>query len=138
MIIQIHSHDVYCDISASDAATSPSAGALPTMVLIHGAAQDHSIWDWYSTALAAAGCSVLAVDLPGHGQSGGAALDSIEAQALWLLAVLDALGIRHAALIGHSMGALTALEAAWQAPQRIRKIALLGVAFPMRVADALL
>jgi pimeloyl-ACP methyl ester carboxylesterase len=56
----------------------------------------------------------------------------------WLLAALDAAGIAQAALVGHSMGSLIALEAAARAPQRVTHLALLGTAYPMKVADALL
>ena len=59
---------------------------------------------------------MLAVDLPGHGRSGGAALTSVEAMADWLLALLDAAGAGRPLLAGHSMGSLIALEAAARAP----------------------
>jgi pimeloyl-ACP methyl ester carboxylesterase len=56
----------------------------------------------------------------------------------WLLALLDAAGAREAVLVGHSMGSLIALEAAFRAPDRIRGLALLGTTWPMKVSDALL
>ena len=37
----------------------------------------------------------------------------------WLLALLDAAGVQQAALVGHSMGSLIALEAAARAPERV-------------------
>ena len=46
--------------------------------------------------------------------------------------------MQQAALVGHSFGALVALEAAARAPQRISHLAMLGVAFPMKVSPALL
>jgi pimeloyl-ACP methyl ester carboxylesterase len=76
--------------------------------------------------------------LPGHGRSKGAALTSVEAMADWLLALLDAAGVRQATLIGHSMGSLIALETAFKAPDRVAGIALVGTAYPMKVSDALL
>ncbi|MBY0243521.1 MAG: alpha/beta hydrolase [Burkholderiaceae bacterium] len=112
--------------------------ALPTVVLIHGAQNDHSVWALQSRYLAHHGHSVLAVDLPGHGRSQGAALPSVEAMADWLLALLAALGVTRAALVGHSMGALIALETVYKAPDRVTKLALLGCTFPMKVSDALL
>jgi pimeloyl-ACP methyl ester carboxylesterase len=81
---------------------------------------------------------VLAVDLPGHGRSGGAALATVEAMADWVLALLDAAGAGQALLAGHSMGSLIALEAAHRAPDRIGGLALLGTIFPMKVSDSLL
>ncbi|MGH8852919.1 MAG: alpha/beta fold hydrolase, partial [Telluria sp.] len=78
--------------------------ALTTVVLIHGAQNDHSVWALQSRYLAHHGHSVLAVDLPGHGRSGGPALATVEAMADWLLALLKAAGVRRAILAGHSMG----------------------------------
>lgn len=116
----------------------PFDPARPVAVFVHGAQHDHSVWILQSRYLAHHGYSVLAVDLPGHGRSAGTPPGSIEAIAQWLLALLDAAGVSHAALVGHSMGALAALEAAARAPARIARIALVGVAFPMKVSDALL
>ncbi|UTY59760.1 alpha/beta fold hydrolase [Massilia sp. erpn] len=111
---------------------------LPTLVFLHGAQNDHSVWGLQSRYLAHHGYSVLAVDLPGHGRSKGAAKRSVEELADWLVALLDAAGVLRAALIGHSMGSLIALEAAQRAPQRVSHLALLGSTYPMKVSDALL
>ena len=72
--------------------------ALPAIVLIHGAQNDHSVWALQSRYLAHHGYAVLAVDLPGHGRSGGPALSSVEAMADWILAVLAAAGVERALL----------------------------------------
>ncbi|WP_255517319.1 alpha/beta fold hydrolase [Herbaspirillum sp. SJZ107] len=113
--------------------------AQPTIVFLHGALNDHSVWSKQSDALAARGYAVLAPDLPGHGAaSPGPALASVEAMADWLLARLDAGGIGRALLVGHSMGSLIALEAARREPARFAGLALLGTAWPMKVSDALL
>jgi pimeloyl-ACP methyl ester carboxylesterase len=112
--------------------------ALPTIVFIHGAQNDHSVWALQSRYFAHHGFGVLALDLPGHGRSAGPALTSVEAMADWLLALLDAAGVQQAVLAGHSMGSLVALEASHRAPARVRALALLGATFPMKVADALL
>ena len=133
MQLEIGGHTAYCHTgdSAFDA-------ALPTVVLVHGALNDHSVWAQQSRALAARGFAVLAPDLPGHGRSTGPALRSVEALADWLLALLDAAGVGRALLAGHSMGSLVVLEAAQRAPQHASGLALLGATFPMQVADALL
>jgi len=112
--------------------------ALPSAVFIHGAQNDHSVWILQTRYFAHHGFNVLAVDLPGHGRSAAPALASVEAMADWLLAVLDAAGVARALLIGHSMGALIALEAAFKAPARVSGLALLGATDPMKVSDALL
>jgi pimeloyl-ACP methyl ester carboxylesterase len=112
--------------------------ALPTVVMIHGAQNDHSVWALQSRYLAHHGFGVLAVDLPGHGRSRGPALRSVEEMAGWLLQLLDAAGVHSSALAGHSMGSLVALEAAYRAPGRITRLSLLGATYPMKVSDALL
>jgi len=111
---------------------------LPTVVFIHGGEQDHSVWILQSRYLAHHGYGVLAVDLPGHGRSGGLALSRIGEMADWIVAVLDRAGVRTAALVGHSMGSLVALECATRYPQRVNRIALLAFAYPMRVSSVLL
>ena len=111
---------------------------LPAVVFIHGGEQDHSVWALQSRYLAHHGYAVLAVDLPGHGRSGGAPLASIEDMADWIVASLDAAQVGGAALVGHSMGSLAALECAARHPQRVSRVALLGAAFPMRVSPDLL
>jgi pimeloyl-ACP methyl ester carboxylesterase len=112
--------------------------ALPAVVFIHGAEHDHCVWGLQSRYLAHHGRGVLAVDLPGHGRSQGPPLDSVEAIADWVLALLGAAGLEQAALVGHSMGSLIAVECAARYPTRISRIALIGTAFPMRVSDELL
>ncbi|NMG27502.1 alpha/beta fold hydrolase [Aromatoleum evansii] len=110
----------------------------PVVVLIHGAGHDHSVWNFQARQLAHHGFAVLAPDLPAHGRSQGSPLPTIEALADWVESLLDAAGVVHAALAGHSMGSLVALQAAAQAPERIRKLILIGSVAPMPVAPPLL
>ncbi|MBL8306287.1 MAG: alpha/beta fold hydrolase, partial [Rubrivivax sp.] len=90
----------------------PFDPALPGVVFIHGAVNDHSVWTLLARWYAHHGHAVLAVDLPGHMRSAGPALASVEALADWVLALLDAAGVQRATLAGHSLGSLIALEAA--------------------------
>ena len=134
MQLTVNQHSVYCYTGGKD--FDP---ALPVIMLLHGAQNDHSVWALQSRALAHRGFAVLAPDLPGHGRSsGGAPLETVEAMAAWALALLGAAGVEQALLVGHSMGSLIALEAAYAAPQRVSGLALLGATFPMKVSDALL
>lgn len=112
--------------------------SLPPAVFLHGAGMDHTVWALPARYFAHRGCAVLAVDLPGHGKSGGPPLASIAALADWVAQLLDAAGAADAALVGHSMGALVALEAAARHPARIRALALLGAAPKMPVHPDLL
>jgi pimeloyl-ACP methyl ester carboxylesterase len=116
----------------------PFDPALPCVVFIHGALNDHSVFALQTRYLAHHGHAVLAVDLPGHGRSAGPALESVEALADWLVALLDAAGVARAALVGHSMGSLVALEAAARLGERATHLALVATAYPMKVSPALL
>ena len=116
----------------------PFDAARPTLVFIHGVLNDHSVWSLQSRYLAHHGWNVLAPDLPGHCRSAGTPPASVEAAADFILALLDAAGVAQAALVGHSLGSLIALEAAARAPQRVTHLALVGSAYPMAVSPALL
>ncbi|MBW8847342.1 MAG: alpha/beta fold hydrolase [Burkholderiales bacterium] len=108
--------------------------ALPCVVFIHGALNDHSVWTLLARWCAHHGYGVLAVDLPGHGRSAGTPLTSVEAIAAWLHRLLDAAGAGKAVLVGHSMGSLIALEAA----ERASTLVMIGTSYPMKVSEALL
>ena len=133
MRVAVAGHDVYAYTGAR--ALEP---ALPAIVFVHGAGNDHSVWALQSRYFAHHGRNALAIDLPGHGRSAGSALASVEAIADWVPALLDAAGIGAATLVGHSMGALAVLECAARHPQRVTRVALLGPAAPMAVSDVLL
>jgi pimeloyl-ACP methyl ester carboxylesterase len=112
--------------------------AQRSIVFVHGAANDHSVWALQSRYFAHHGHNVVAVDLPGHGRSAGSALPTVEAIADWLVRVLEAMSIERAVFVGHSMGSLATLACASHHPDRVAKVALLGCAAPMPVSDALL
>ena len=110
----------------------------PTAILIHGVLCDHSVWALQSRYLANHGWNVLAIDLPGHCKSGGTPPLSVEAAADSIAQLMDAAGLQHAALVGHSWGSLIAMETAARLQQRISHLVLVGTAFPMKVSPALL
>ncbi len=111
----------------------PFDRALPALLFLHGAGMDHTVWALQTRYFAHRGRTVLAPDLPGHGRSDGPALDSVGGLADWIIGLMDATGIETAALVGHSMGALTALEATARRPDRIDALVLLAVAETMQV-----
>jgi len=116
----------------------PPKPEMPTVIFVHGAGMDHTVWMLQTRFFAHHGRNVLAIDLPGHGRSEGPALTSIGEMAEWLLRFLDAAGLDKAAVVGHSMGALVSLEAAARAPLRIWALGLLGAAARMPVHPDLL
>jgi pimeloyl-ACP methyl ester carboxylesterase len=112
--------------------------ALPTIIFIHGASMNRSVWASQARYFAHRGYGVLAVDLPGHGNSGGPLLPTIGDIADWIIRLMDAAGVKTASLAGHSMGSLPVLEAAARYPERVERAIMLGISVPMQVADALL
>lgn len=110
----------------------------PTVLLVHGAGMDHTVWVLQTRYFAHHGRNVLAIDLPGHGRSEGPALTSIGGMADWLFRLLDAVGVEAAAVVGHSMGSLIALEFSARHPERVTTAALLSTAVPMAVSEELL
>jgi len=118
-------------------AMEPVPGA-PAVVFIHGGGCDHTVWNLQSRYLAHHGFNVYAIDLPAHGLSAGEALTSIDAMATWIWSAMDIVGETRAALVGHSLGSLVALEAAGSAPERCWHLCLVGTSVPMAVTDELL
>lgn len=112
--------------------------AAPVAVLLHGAGMDHTAWSLLTRYLAHRGLSVLALDLPGHGRSGGTPLTSVGELSDWVVELLDTVGVERATLAGHSMGALVALDTAARHAGRSAALALFGVAERMPVHPDLL
>lgn len=110
----------------------------PCIVFLHGAGCDHSGWMQPARWFAHHGWSVLAPDLPGHGRSDGRAIETIAAMADWVEHLLDAAGVKAAAVVGHSMGGAIALELAGRDPSRLTRLGLIGTAAAIPVGSALL
>lgn len=116
----------------------PFDPTLPTVVFLHGAGLDHTAWTTHSRWFAHHGRSVLAIDLPGHGRSGGTAPSTVAGFVDTVIDVLDAAGIAKTALVGHSLGSLIALETAARHGGRVRALGLVGAAAEIPVNAALL
>ncbi|CRM82888.1 acetoin dehydrogenase dihydrolipoyllysine-residue acetyltransferase subunit [Pseudomonas sp. 8 R 14] len=102
-------------------------GGTP-LVLVHGFGGDLNNWLFNQPALAAER-RVIAVDLPGHGES-GKHLQTGDAEELSqaVLALLDHLKLERVHLAGHSMGGLVSLTLAGQAPARVASLTLIASA----------
>ena len=133
MNLIVNGHSTYCYTGGK-----PFDAAKPSVIFIHGVLHDHSVWILQTRYLANHGWNVLALDLPGHCRSAGEPPASVQAAADFVLALMDAAALTQAALVGHSFGSLIALEAAARAPDRVRQLVLVGIAFPMKVSPALL
>ncbi len=131
LVVQGQSAYIFTGTKELDASRS-------SVMFVHGAALDHTVWTLPARYFNRHGLNVLGVDLPGHGLSGGKPLPAISEYADWLIQVLDALEIEATALVGHSMGSLIVLDGASRYPQRVRSLALAGTAVPMPVTEQLL
>jgi alpha-beta hydrolase superfamily lysophospholipase len=68
--------------------------SLPTVVLLHGAGMDHTVWQFQARTFAHHGYGVLSVDLPGHGRSDDPAPTTIAEYTSTVAAMLDTAGRR--------------------------------------------
>ena len=110
----------------------------PSVVLVHGAGGSRANWSRLAGVLDA-GLNVVALELPGHGESDGPAAGSVAEMASWLAGLLEAWNLdRPPVAGGHSMGGAVALELALTRPDLISGLALIGSGASMPVNSALL
>ncbi len=112
--------------------------ALPTVMFLHGSGLDHRCWALQSRWFAFHGFSVLAPDLPGHSLSAGKPIESIEGMAQWLSQLIDQMGVEQTSVVGHSQGALVAMEMAARQPKRVRSLSVIASAAAIPVNEQLL
>jgi len=110
----------------------------PWILLLHGAQNDHSVWEMQAKTMAQTGWNVVSPDLPCHGQSEGQPLVTINAMADWVASLITELGIINPVIAGHSMGSLIAAELATKSQIGCKQLILLGTSLPMPVSDQLL
>ncbi len=116
----------------------PFDNSKPAVIFLHGSGLDHIFWGLHSRFFAFRNYAVLVPDLPGHTNSEGPALTTIEAMADWLNDVIDALDARDISLVAHSQGCLTALEYASRFPGRLRSVSFIASGLATPVNDFLL
>ena len=111
----------------------------PSVVFIHGAGAGSGIWSM-TMARVARDAHAIAIDLPGHGPSplGDPGTLSLERYRDALGELCDALKLGPSVQVGHSLGALVALEAALAWPDQTRALVLCAAAPRMPVDPALL
>jgi len=119
--------------AVSGTATSPDGVLIrydaagkgdPALVLVHCGGCNRGFWDGQMTYFAAKH-RVVALDLAGHGQSGGGRKDwTMAAFGQDVVSVVEALGLKRVVLIGHSLGGPAVLEAARRMPDRVAGLVL--------------
>ncbi len=111
----------------------------PEVVLLHGASGNAATWRSTEAFWQAAGISMLALDLPGRGDSSHLSPRRTAAEAAaWLMAQLEGRGLDKPVLLGHSFGGAVALEAALAAPERLGGIVLVASASRLKVSPQIL
>ena len=97
-----------------------------TIVFLHGSGLSHIVWSLAEQFFSSKNFNVLSLDLPGHGNSDGPCLDSIEKIADWLENVFDKLKLKDLILVGHSQGCLEILEYSHKYKERLKKLVFIG------------
>ena len=103
------------------------------VLLVHGFPDSSRLWRNQIAALTAAGMRAIAPDMRGFGESDRPA--SVEDYAFAhgvadMLAVLDALGIERAHIVGHDFGAVLAWVLAANFPDRVDRVVVMSVGHP--------
>ena len=128
MIIEIENKSVH----ASDAGQGID-NSKDTIVFLHGSGLSHIVWSLTEQFFSSKNFNVLSIDLPGHGNSEGPCLDSIEKITDWLEKVFEKLNLKNLILVGHSQGCLEAIEYSFKYKKRLKKMVLMGGSYRMPV-----
>jgi pimeloyl-ACP methyl ester carboxylesterase len=102
-------------------------GSGAPVILLHGASLGSSadVWTRNLPALAAHGLRVIAPDLPGFGRTDNPDDVSLSYRKKFVVALMDALELERAALVGHSQAGRIAVELAFSETPRIAKVVVL-------------
>lgn len=123
----IESVKIACLTSESDKGDNKQS-----LVFIHGSGGDHSVWS-HQYARLRKKYNIVAIDLPGHGRSGGSGEKDVNSYCVWVKKLLDILNLNKVVLAGHSLGAAIALKFAINYPEEINGIVSVGGGMKMPV-----
>ena len=133
MIFQIENKNIH--ISDAGQGIDPKK---ETIVFLHGSGLSHIVWSLTEQFFSNKNFNVLSIDLPGHGNSDGPCLDTIEKISDWLEQVFISLNLQKLILVGHSQGCLEILEYASKYKNRLKKIVFIGGSNKMPVHSDLI
>ena len=133
MIFEIENKSVY----ASDAGRELDY-KKETIIFLHGSGLSHIVWSLVEQFFSNQNYNVLSIDIPGHGNSEGPCLKTIEEIADWLEKVFIKLKLEKVILIGHSQGCLEMLEYSNKYKNRLKKLVFLGGSYKMPVNQDLI
>ena len=121
MIFQLENKNIH----ASDSGQGVDINK-DTIVFLHGSGLSHIVWSLAEQFFSSKNYNVLSIDLPGHGNSDGPCLDSVEKIADWMEKVFDKLKLKNLILVGHSQGCLEILEYSSRYKERLKKLVFVG------------
>lgn len=122
--------DIYYRYSQDVSAESPP------VILIHGAGGTHLHWPAQVRRLP--GHRIYALDLPGHGKSEGRGQQTIEAYCQSIIRWMESINVYRAVFVGHSMGSAISLTMAFNHPEHVVALGLVGSGARLRVAPVIL
>jgi len=105
----------------------------PSILLMHGSGLTHIVWSLHEQFYASQGYNILSVDLPGHGNSEGPSLKSIEEISDWIKSLINALDITKIIIIGHSQGCLAGIDFAARYQNLLSSLVLVAGSYKMPV-----
>lgn len=103
-----------------------SGSGSGTILLLHGYMETMYIWEDVFEELCSAGYRVIRMDLPGHGLTCTAPVDTMELMATVAKGVLDVCKVEKATVVGHSMGGFAAINCCRMFPERFSGLVLLN------------
>ena len=105
---------------------------------MHGSGLNHIVWSLHEQFYASQGFNVLSVDLPGHGNSDGPSLTSIQDISDWVSQLMQTINISNISLVGHSQGSLVGIDFGSRYPNLIDKLVLVAGSYKMPVNQDLI
>jgi pimeloyl-ACP methyl ester carboxylesterase len=110
----------------------------PSILLMHGSGLTHIVWSLHEQFYASQGFNVLSVDLPGHGNSEGPPLKSIQEISGWVKSLMNKIDISKIILVGHSQGCLVGIDFASRYPKLIDSLVLIAGSYKLPVNQDLI
>ena len=105
---------------------------------MHGSGLTHIVWSLHEQFYASQGFNVLSIDLPGHGNSDGPALKSIQEISNWVKSLMNTINISKIIIVGHSQGCLVGIDFASRYPDLISSLVLVAGSYKMPVNQDLI
>jgi pimeloyl-ACP methyl ester carboxylesterase len=133
LILELENKNIY----ASDAGQELDF-KKETIIFLHGSGLSHIVWSLVEQFFSNKNFNVLSIDLPGHGNSDGPCLKTIEEIADWLEKVFVKLKLEKVILVGHSQGCLEMLEYSNKYNNRLKKLVFIGGSYKMPVNQDLI